>query len=64
MVEPPGEGPGLGLQIMRYRSDLLGAALTIQSKPGRGTVVTCCYHVGGGEQRPVSSGQSSVIRHT
>jgi signal transduction histidine kinase len=56
MVEPSGEGSGLGLQIMRYRSDLLGAALTIQSKPGRGTVVTCCYHVVGG-QRPVSRGQ-------
>jgi signal transduction histidine kinase len=57
MVERSDEGLGLGLQIMRYRSDLLGAALTIQSKPRRGTVVTCCYHVAGGEQRPVSSDQ-------
>jgi two-component system, LuxR family, sensor kinase FixL len=55
MVERSDEGPGLGLQIMRYRSDQLGAALTIQSKPGRGTVVTCCYHVAGKEQRPVNS---------
>jgi signal transduction histidine kinase len=61
MVEPSDEGSGLGLQIMRYRSDLLGASLTIQSKPGRGTVVTCCYPVAGGDQRPVSSGQSPVI---
>ena len=57
MVERSDEGLGLGLQIMRYRSDLLGAVLTIQSKPRRGTVVTCCYHVAGGEQRPVSSDQ-------
>jgi signal transduction histidine kinase len=54
MVEPFEEGSGLGLQIMRYRSDLLGAALTIQSKPGRGTVVTCCYSVAGREQRAVN----------
>jgi PAS domain S-box-containing protein len=54
MVEASDQGLGLGLQIMRYRSDLLGAALTIQSKPGRGTVVMCCYHVAGKEQRPVS----------
>jgi signal transduction histidine kinase len=60
-VERSDEGLGLGLQIMRYRSDLLGAALTIQSKPGRGTVVTCCYHVAGGEQQLVTSNQQSVI---
>jgi signal transduction histidine kinase len=61
MVERSDEGLGLGLQIMRYRSDLLGAALTIQTKPRRGTVVTCCYHVAGGEQRSVTSNQQSVI---
>jgi PAS domain S-box-containing protein len=57
MVEPSDQGSGLGLQIMRYRSDLLGAALTIQSKPGRGTVVTCCYRVAGKEQGAVNSDQ-------
>jgi signal transduction histidine kinase len=57
MVEPSDQGSGLGLQIMRYRSDLLGAALSIQSKPGRGTVVACCYPVAGGEQGPVISNQ-------
>ena len=41
LVKPLQQGPGLGLQIMRYRSAALGAALTIESKPGRGTVVTC-----------------------
>jgi signal transduction histidine kinase len=48
---------GLGLQIMRYRSDLLGAALTIQSTPGRGTVVTCFYPVADREQPSVASNQ-------
>jgi signal transduction histidine kinase len=57
MVEPSEQGSGLGLQIMRYRSDLLGAGLSIQSKPGLGTIVTCCYHAAGGEKRAVSSGQ-------
>jgi PAS domain S-box-containing protein len=57
MVEPFEEGSGLGLQIMRYRSDLLGAALTIQSKPGRGTIVTCCYSVACREQRAMNSDQ-------
>jgi len=57
MAEPSGEGSGLGLQIMRYRSDLLGAALTIQSKPEKGTVVTCCYPVAGGEQDSATRNQ-------
>jgi PAS domain S-box-containing protein len=61
MAEPSDQGSGLGLQIMRYRCDLLGAALTIQSKPGRGTVVTCCYPVAGREKRSVISNQLSVI---
>jgi PAS domain S-box-containing protein len=56
-AEQSEQGTGLGLQIMRYRSDLLGATLTIQSKPGQGTVVTCCYPVAGREQPPVTSNQ-------
>ena len=42
---------------MRYRSDLLGATLTIESKPGRGTVVTCCYPVAGGDSEAVMSNE-------
>jgi signal transduction histidine kinase len=57
MAEPSEQGSGLGLQIMRYRSDHLGAALSIQSKPGKGTVVTCCYPVAPGEQRPETRNQ-------
>jgi PAS domain S-box-containing protein len=33
--------PGLGLSSMRYRADLIGAELLIQSAPGSGTCVTC-----------------------
>jgi signal transduction histidine kinase len=32
---------GLGLRIMRYRAELIGADLTLSSHPGKGTVVTC-----------------------
>jgi two-component system, NarL family, sensor histidine kinase UhpB len=32
---------GMGLRAMRYRADLIGALLTIESKPGEGTRVCC-----------------------
>ena len=38
---PPGGAAQLGMQIMRYRAGLIGAILTIQSAPKRGTVVSC-----------------------
>jgi signal transduction histidine kinase len=36
---------GLGMDIMRYRSRLIGAQLTIESAPGRGTRVVCAAPV-------------------
>lgn len=33
--------PGLGLRMMQYRAQLLGGALDVNSKPGRGTLVFC-----------------------
>ena len=33
--------PGLGLDIMRYRAGLIGATLSIDSQPRRGTTVNC-----------------------
>lgn len=37
------DGKGMGLQIMRYRAGMIGAALEVQSAPGRGTTVTCIF---------------------
>jgi PAS domain S-box-containing protein len=50
MAKPYEQASGLGLPIMRYRSDMVGAALTIESKPGAGTVVTCCYPLAGTDE--------------
>jgi signal transduction histidine kinase len=36
-----GARAGLGLDIMRYRANLIGATLAIESAPGRGATVTC-----------------------
>lgn len=49
MIEDDGKGfhpekpseEGLGLRSMRYRAELLGAELTIDSSPGEGTLVRC-----------------------
>jgi len=37
----PKDKRGMGLQIMRYRAGLIGAALSVESSPGEGTRVTC-----------------------
>ena len=34
-------GGGIGTQVMRHRADSIGAELTIDSKRGKGVVVTC-----------------------
>ncbi len=47
LAEPSDPESALGLQIMRYRSEVLGAALTIEAKPGGGTVVTCRFPLAG-----------------
>lgn len=36
-----GDQQGLGLRIMRYRANLIGAVLTFESSPGQGTEVRC-----------------------
>ena len=43
MAKPASSESGLGFPMMHYRSELIGAALTIKSKPGLGTTVTCSY---------------------
>ncbi|HVU38827.1 MAG TPA: PAS domain-containing protein [Opitutales bacterium] len=34
-------GNGMGLHVMRYRADLIGAELDLTSTPGKGTCITC-----------------------
>ena len=33
--------PGMGLQVMRHRASVIGAQLTVESKPGKGTIIQC-----------------------
>lgn len=44
--QPNAEG-GFGLQTMRYRSELVGGRFACESRPGRGTRVTCTVAIGG-----------------
>jgi PAS domain S-box-containing protein len=34
---------GMGLRIMNYRANMIGAVLDIQEKPGSGTIVSCSF---------------------
>ena len=36
---------GMGLQIMKYRSGMIGGALDIRRGTARGTIVTCMFPV-------------------
>ena len=38
---------GLGLQIMRYRANLIGGWLDVVSQPGNGTTIRCTMRVDG-----------------
>lgn len=38
---PHETAPGLGLRMMRYRASTMGASLSFQSTPGKGTCVQC-----------------------
>ena len=40
-VETDASNPGIGLHLMQYRADLIGARLTVESTDGEGTTVTC-----------------------
>lgn len=41
IVRKEGANPGVGIQIMRHRANLIGASLEIDTGPGRGTRVIC-----------------------
>jgi signal transduction histidine kinase len=36
-----GDGKGMGLRIMKYRANVVGARFELESAPGRGTTVSC-----------------------
>jgi two-component system, LuxR family, sensor kinase FixL len=44
--EAPAGHHGMGLHIMKYRSEVVGAKLTVTPAPKRGTVVTCEFQSG------------------
>ncbi len=48
-----GHDSGMGLHIMRYRADMIGARLDITSTPGDGTTVTCTFDAADRHQRDV-----------
>jgi signal transduction histidine kinase len=39
--QPLSNGHGLGLHAMKYRADVIGAELRIESETGKGTSITC-----------------------
>jgi PAS domain S-box-containing protein len=39
----PASPPGVGLNIMNYRADMVGGSLKVQSNDGRGITVTCIF---------------------
>ena len=39
---------GLGLNIMRYRAEMAGGHLSVQSRAARGTTVTCEFRLPNG----------------
>jgi len=40
----PDRGKGMGLHIMSYRARMIGASLSVESRPNSGTVVHCAFH--------------------
>jgi nitrate/nitrite-specific signal transduction histidine kinase len=36
----------MGLRIMKYRADVIGAALKVDKAPGGGTLVSCTFAAG------------------
>ena len=38
---------GFGIRIMHYRANSVGATLSIDTAPGKGTHICCCYHYQG-----------------
>jgi PAS domain S-box-containing protein len=49
--EGPANSPGVGLNIMNYRADIVGGSLKVQPNPERGITVTCMFPLRGIESR-------------
>jgi signal transduction histidine kinase len=47
------QSPGMGLRIMRYRANVIGASLDVRANGGEGTVVTCSL--------PISEGNGTAV---
>jgi PAS domain S-box-containing protein len=45
LVEPVGNHGGMGLQIMRYRADMIGGTLEIRCDKKQGTTISCRFPV-------------------
>ena len=46
-----GQHNGIGVRVMDYRANLIGARLTIKAKPRRGVVVTCRFPYEAGKKK-------------
>ena len=38
---PPGKSSGMGLHVMKHRASVIGAGLTVESKPDKGVTILC-----------------------
>jgi PAS domain S-box-containing protein len=52
LPENPANHAGMGLHIMRHRAGVIGGTLQVESRPERGTTVTCLF--------PLKSADSSI----
>jgi PAS domain S-box-containing protein len=52
LPDPAPLAPGMGLRIMRYRADIIGATFAIESRSG-GTTVRCAFPLPAWEDRPL-----------
>ncbi len=42
-AQPVPPKSGIGLQVMDYRANMIGAALSVRPRPGKGVIVTCRF---------------------
>ena len=47
MIEPPDDYAGMGLQIMKYRANMIGGVVEIRGEEAQGTTVSCRFPIYG-----------------